>query len=118
MINLFGLNGRQLMAGSLAILGALMVANTQLTDLFGPTLAKSIGSAAGLLNLMLGSALMAVTGQGSDIKNVLNMPGVESIKVNEKANQTLAVMAVDPLENKIAPTISAMNAVNNTAKGV
>lgn len=111
------LNGKQLIAISIAILGVLMVSTSQLTDLFGPTVTKSITAVAALLNSVLGATMAVLTSQGANVRDVLDMPGVEKINVNRHANQTLAQIAVDPAENKISATPQAQSAVEATARG-
>lgn len=109
------LNAKQIMAVVIAVLGVLMISTSQLTDLFGPTLAKSIVSTAALMNSILGSVLAVITGQAADIRSVLSMPGVERVTVNAMANKTLASIAVDPNQDKIAPTAAAEAAVERIA---
>jgi len=111
------LNLKQVISIIIAILGVLMISTTQLTDLFGASTAKSIASVAALLNSILGSALAVITSQGSTVRDVLAMPGVEKLDINAQANKTLAQIAVDPSVNKIAPTQEAVDAVTQTAKG-
>lgn len=100
----------------LAVNGALTGATAQLTDLFGPLVAKDIVSVASLGSAILGGIITSISGQGAQIKNVLAMPGVERINVNAQANQTLAAIAIDPGVDKIAPTPAAMATVTQTAK--
>ncbi len=111
------LNGKQIISIIMAILSVLMISTTQLTDLFGPALAKTIVSASGLVNTILGGILAAITSQSNQIKDVAAMPGVERIEVNKNANQTLAALAVDKTVDKVAPTASAVDEVLKTAKG-
>lgn len=111
------LNGKQIISIVGAILSVLMISTAQLTDLFGPGVAKSVVSVAGLGNLILQSIMTALTSQGSQVRDVLAMPGIEKIDVNAHANSTLAALAVDPLVNNIAPTQAAMRAVTETANG-
>lgn len=101
----------------LAVNGALTGATAQLTDLFGTVIAKDIVSLASLVSAILGGIITSISGQASQIKNVLAMPGVENINVNGQANLTLAAMAVDPSIDRIAPTSAAMQTVTETAKG-
>ena len=110
------LNGKQIISIVGAILSVLMISTTQLTDLFGTGVAKSIVSVAGLGNLVLQSIMTAITSQGSQVRDVLAMPGVEKINVNAAANQTLAAIAIDPNVDKIAPTQAALQQVTQTAK--
>lgn len=111
------LNGKQLIGITIAVLGVLMVSTSQLTDLFGPTVTKSITAVAALLNSILGATLAVITSQTGTVKDVLAMPGVDKININASANQTLAAIAVDPAINKISPTPAAQSAVEATAKG-
>jgi len=99
----------------LAVNGALTGATAQLTDLFGPTIAKDIVSVASLASAILGGIITSMSGQAAQVKSVLAMPGVEKVTVNAQANQTLASMAVDPNVDKIAPTQAAMTDVTKTA---
>lgn len=100
----------------LAVNGALTGATAQLTDLFGAVVAKDIVSIASLGSAILGGIITSMSGQGSQVRNVLAMPGVEKIDVNGKASQTLAAIAVDPTQDKISPTPAAMAQVTATAK--
>lgn len=102
----------------LIVNGALIGSTAQLTDLFGPQIAKYIISVASLGNSIFGGIVTMISGQGSQIMNVLAMPGVEKINVNAKANPTLAAIAVDPTVDKIAPIPAAQESVQQTAKGV
>ena len=111
------LNGTQAIAIIIAVLSVLSGATAQLTDLFGAIVAKDLVSGAGLVTAILSSVLAVITSQGSQVKNVLAMPGVEKVTVNAQANQELAQLAVDPKVNKISPTQSAMDSVTATAKG-
>lgn len=100
----------------LAVNGALTGATAQLTDLFGAVIAKDIVSIASLGSAVLGGIITSMSGQGSQIRNVAAMTGVESIKVNGQANSTLATLAMDPAQNKVAPTQAAVAEVSATAK--
>lgn len=94
----------------------LMGATPQLTVLFGAAAVPYIGAIATLGNGALGVFVTVVGGQGSQVRNVLAMPGVESIAVNRQANAALAQIAIDPAQDKIAPTQAATAAVTATAK--
>lgn len=111
------LNGKQIIAIIIAVLGVLMISQTQLTDLFGAGVAKTIVSVAALANSVLGAVMAVLTSQGSQVKDVLAMPGVERVEVNAMANKTLAAIAVQPNQAKIAPAAGAAPAVNAIAKG-
>src|SRR4051812_41639693 len=98
------LNLKQSIAIVIAVLGVLAVSSANLTDLFGPHVAKLAVSAANLLTAVLGSVMAVITSQSGTVKDVLAMDGVERIGVNASANKTLAAIAVDPSVDKIAPT--------------
>lgn len=110
------LNLKQVLSIIVAVLGVLMVSTTHLTDLFGPTIAKTIVSAAGLINSALASVLAVISSQGSLVRDVDAMPGVDKVLLNEKANVTLAQIAQDP-NTKVEATPAARAAVARTAEG-
>lgn len=111
------LNGKQIIAIVGAVLSVLIVSTAQLTDLLGPAMAKTIVTIASLANMLFSAVTVALTSQGSTVKDVLAMPGVEKININADANKTLASLAIDPAVNKISPTPDAMNQVTKTAEG-
>jgi hypothetical protein len=113
---MFGLTPLQIIGIMLAINGGMIGATAQLTDLFGAIVAKDIVSIASIGNIILGSIVTTLSGQGAQIRNVLAMPGVETIRVNSQANQTLAAIAVDPLQPKIEASPGAAAQVAQTAK--
>lgn len=99
-------------------LGLIAGGTTQLTEFFGAGTAKSLASAASFLSSFVAGLQIILGGQSAQVKDVLAMPGVDKININENANKTLATIAMDPSVNNISPTTSAMNVVANTAKGV
>lgn len=109
------LNRGQILSIVIAVLGVLVASTSQLTELFGAGATKAIVSASTLLMSTLASINTILQGQGSQLSAVRDMPGVEKITVNEKANPTLAAMAVDPAEMKIEATPQAERAVQATA---
>lgn len=98
------LNVKQILGAIGVVLSVLVVSTAQLTDIFGPAVAKSIVSAAALANGMVSGWIMLVTGQAATVKEVAAMTGVEGIEVNAKANKTLAAVATDPEQPKIGGT--------------
>ncbi len=112
----------QKLALTIGILGFVASGGTQLTDIFSPfgsiapLIVKEIVSLSGFVSGVLGIVLTFSTGQGSQIKAVQAMPGIEKIVVNEKANATLATLAVDATQPKIETTPAAENAVAATAR--
>ena len=115
------MNTAQKLALTIGILGFVATGGTQLTDIFSPLgsmaplVVKEIVSLAGFTSGVLGIVLTFTTGQGSMVKSVQDMPGVDKIVVNEKANAALATLAVDPSNTKIQPTPQAKQAVQATA---
>lgn len=112
------LTGKQIIAIVAAVVSALMLATTQLTDIFGASTAKSIVSMASLLNLILNSIIAALSGQATLVRDVAAMPGVERIAVNSTANQALATVATDPAQPKVGAIDAGTRMVlQDTAKG-
>ena len=95
----------------LIALGAVGTSTAQLDVLFGVQATKIIVSACTFGSTVIGAVLAFVTGQGAQVQSVLNMPGVEGIKVNKEANQTLAAMAVDPTQPNIGAASPAIREV-------
>ena len=113
----------QKIALTIAVLGFLAGAGTQLTDIFAPLgsiaplIVKEIVSISGFVSGILGVVLSFATGQAQQVKAVQDMPGVESIQINANANKTLAQLAIDPAQAKVDVKAGAEAAVNQTAKG-
>lgn len=106
----------QLFSIAIVVLGVLGTSTAQLTDLFGPAITKNIVSASTMLTSIIAGISAMIGGQGSQIAAVQAMPGVEKIVVNEKANATLATMAVADENTKIEAAPTAQQAVQATAK--
>lgn len=111
------LNLKQIISITIAILGVLMVSTTQLTDLFGAGVAKTVVSLAALLNTTLGSVMAVISSTSQQVKDVSNTPGVDPIRINPQANQALASLAVDPSFSNIGPTEHEYEAVEAKASG-
>jgi hypothetical protein len=112
------LTGKQILSIVAAVVSVLMLATTQLTDLFGAGVAKNIVSVAALINMILNSVMAALSGQSSLIRDVAAMPGVERITVNSTANQALATVATDSTQPKVGATDAGTRMVlQDTAKG-
>lgn len=71
----------------------------------------------GVINIALNSVGTALSGQAQLVKDVAAMPGVEKITINQQANPTLAAVAVDPTQDKVAPIRADMDVVSQTARG-
>ena len=99
------------------VVSGLITGAALLQTLFGQDLTIKIVAGLGVFGIILNSVGAAFATQTSQVKDVLDMPGVEHITVNAKANPALAALAVDPAVDKIAPTQAAMTQVAATAKG-
>lgn len=116
------MNTAQKLALTIGILGFVATGGTQLTDIFSPfgsmapQIVKEIVSLAGFVSGVLGIILTFTTGQGSQVKAVQAMPGVDKIVVNSSANTALATLAVDPQQQKIEVAPGAASAIAATAK--
>jgi len=86
--------------GACAVLSGSSAA-AQLTQLFGGQLAGQIAAGAGLLGGLLAMPLAVLTGQAAQVKTVAAMPGVEEIKTNAQANETLKALKDDPAVPKV-----------------
>lgn len=111
------LTGKQIFGIIGAVLSVITLSTTQLTDLIGPGATKTVVSLAALINTILQSVIVAMSGQGSLVTDVQAMPGVEKITINSKANSTLAGLAVADENPKIEAAPGAQQAVNEAAKG-
>ena len=111
------LTRNQWFAISGAVLSAIVTSTTYFTDMFGAKIAHEIVGTAGFLNMIVAAVAAIMTGQGQQVKDVLAMPGVDSLTVNARANKTLASIATDPKQDKIMPTAAAASTVAKTAKG-
>jgi hypothetical protein len=103
------------------ILGSVLVVNTvlaggmtQLTDLFGATMANHILSVCILGSGICGGFIMNMGGLGSQARNVVAAGG--SIEVGPNAKSSLATLAMDPAQNKIDAAPGAGAAVAAIAK--
>lgn len=111
------LNGKQVISIAIAVLGVLMISTTQLTDLFGAGVAKTIVSFSALLNTTLGSVMAVISSTAQQVKDVSNTTGVDPIRINPQADQALASLAVDPSFSNIGPSEHQYEAVEAKASG-
>lgn len=112
---MLNLNGKQIIQIVGVIISVAMVSSAQLTDLLGPVAAKYIVTIAGLANMTLQGIAVTLSTQTAQVKDVMAMPGIEKISVNSQASSALAAVAVDPANDKIAPTQAAEAAVQKAA---
>lgn len=110
------LNTRQVLAIIGVILGVLMASTAQLTDLLGPTVAKSVVGIAGMIASGLNGVLAVLSGQANTVKEVAAMPGVEEIKVNKDANQILSAVAMDEKQDKVVPIPAQQDEIQKKAE--
>ncbi len=111
------LTGKQILLIISAVLSALVAASAQLTDIFGPTVAKEVISVVSLSNTVLTSIMVAITGQAQLVKDVASMPGIERVSVNAQASPALAAVATDASQPKVgATTPDVRETLKDTAK--
>jgi len=96
------------------IVSGLITGAALLTTLFGEDITLKFVAGLGIFNIILNSVGASISSQGATVKEVLAMPGVDNIDVNEKANSTLTAIAVDPNVSKISLTPTAKIAVDAT----
>lgn len=111
------MNAKQALSIALVVLGVLTASAAQLTDLVGPGVTKIIISLSTLTMSILAGVQGLISGQGSLLKDVQAMPGVEKIVVNKDANSTLASLAVDEAQPKIEIKPGAEGVIMNKATG-
>lgn len=111
------LNLKQGLSIVIAVLGVLMISTTQLTDLFGAGVAKTIVSLAALLNTTLGSVMAVISSTSQQIKDVSNTTGVEPIRINKDASPAIAALAIDPAVSNVGPAPHAYEDVKDKAQG-
>lgn len=102
----------------IAVLSVWAGAATQMTELLGPTIGKTIVTLSSLTVATLGAVLGVISGpmsQTDKIQAVTAMPGVEGVLINRKATPELAQVAVDAGEAKVAPAPGESAAVEKIA---
>lgn len=110
------INLKQGLGGLVVVLSVLMISTAQLQDIFGPTMAKSIVSAASILNGISGGWLTLLTSQGNIVTDAQRVDGVE-VTVDSTADASIAKLAMDPKLDNIAPKPGQEAAVAANAKG-
>lgn len=109
------MNYKQIMAIVVAILSATAAASANLTDLFGAGVAKSLVSAATLLNTMLSSVLAVYSSTSQNVVDASNVDGVK-VKVSGEAPQKIAALALDEKQVSISPEVGEERAVVQKAE--
>lgn len=111
------MNTKQVLGIISSVNGGLITGAALLQTLFGQDLTIKIVAVLGIAQIIVSSVTTQLSSQSNLVKDVAAMPGVEKVTVNASANSILATLAVDPKQDKVAPTTAAMVAVENTAKG-
>lgn len=114
MLNIQPKQWFQIISGTVS---GLITGAALLNPLFGEALALQIVAGLGVLNIVINSVGTALSGQAALVKDVMAMDGVERIRVNDKANATLAAVAMDPTQPKISALPESQARVAATAKG-
>lgn len=111
------LTRNQLIGILTVVLSACVASTTYFTDTFGANVAHIIVGTAAFLNMVVGGIATILGAQSQQVRDVAAMPGIEKIQVNAQANQTLASIAVDTTQSKVAATPQAAPTVAATARG-
>lgn len=111
------INGIQWLLIAIAALGAISGGSAQMNDLFGPTIAKDVASAASFLSSIISAIMLPLTGQTATLKAASNIQGVEPIKINASASRDIAKVAVDPSVDNVEPVPTVATQVAAIAKG-
>jgi hypothetical protein len=93
--------------------GGLITGAALLQTLFGQDLTLKIVAVLGIIGIIINSVGTVISGpdsQDTQVRNVLAMPGVQSMGVNAKAAPELAALAIDPAQ----PKIGAIDAATRT----
>lgn len=99
-------------------LSLLAAGGATLTQIFGAGMAGKIAASAGFLSSFVNGAIVILTSQTNQVKDVAALPGVERISVNAQANTALAQVATDPAQPKVGATVPEVRTVlQETAKG-
>lgn len=101
---------------ALVIVNVVGGSTTQLTTLFGQSGTAVIVAAATIISGILGGFVTFFGGMGNQLNNVQNMPGVDNVLINAKADPTTAKMALDPANDKISPLPDAQVTLAKIAK--
>lgn len=108
------INAKQVVLIILSLLSFTAAATTQLTDVFGPGVAKGIASVASLLNGMMSAALAPFLSNSSVVKDAGALDGV-NVRVTGEAAPQIAALAVAPDNNGIEPARGEEVAVQQKA---
>ena len=115
------MNTAQKLALTIGILGFVATGGTQLTDIFAPfgsmtpLIVKEIVSLAGFVSGVLGIVLTFLTGQGSQIKNVVEMAKDEGSPVQgiittaTPEGKALAASIPGPIVTAGSPAAAALS---------
>lgn len=99
-----------------AICSALSASSATLGDIFDVKTVKMIVGYSNMVNTVIASIVVALTGQAGLVKQVAAMPGVEQIKVNQEANQVLAAVAMDERQEKVVPVAGQVDKIAEKAE--
>ena len=106
-----GITRNQWIAIFILILSVNMGATAQLTDLFGPYAAKLVVSFSSLGSSILAGVQIILGGQGTQVKDVAAMPGVERISINASATDGIAAAALDPKLSNVGATTPEVRSI-------
>jgi hypothetical protein len=99
--------------------GTVIGGTSELADLLIPAVAiKAIVAVCSMGNVFLGGLVTMFSSQGSLVRTVNDMPGIDKLVVNASANHVLAAAVVsdDPSTSKLEAAPGAAQAIAATAK--
>lgn len=97
--------------------GGLITGAALLNPLVGESLALKIISGLGICQIIVSAVNSNLSTQANTIKEVAAMPGIDPLSINKQANATVAALALDPANHKIAPALGATPTLESIAKG-
>jgi hypothetical protein len=111
------LNGKQIVLMILAMLGFVAAGANQLDPIIGVTAAKAVASIAAFVGGLMSAAMTPLLSNDRTVRDASNTTGVEPIRINEQASQSLAALAVDPSITNIGPAPHQYEGVEAKASG-
>lgn len=114
---MMNITGKQWFGISGVILNVAMGSAALYTKVWGSDVSQVIILMLSSLNTAVSGISIVLGSQGSIVREVADMPGVNPITINAQANQTLAQVALDPSVNKVSASPEIITEIINTARG-
>lgn len=111
------LNAKQIAMLVLAMIGFTATGIQQLEPVIGVTAVKAVGSICTFIGGLMAAALTPYLSNSSVVLDAKAQKGVD-VQIDRTASPQLALMAMDPKQNSIAPAPGEFEAVKQVAEGV